>query len=554
MLDRIRYRLLLVVGISTTLGLIATIGFFSWHQEQTLLKQNEFSVRKLNDTVSAGLHSVMLAGSADIAQAFADRIKKVPEIVEFRILRIDGVEAFRDNQTIDAVNLRRGEEEFSRRDEEHVTQVMPPDDRDLRRAVGTTEPVLTYGEDAAGNRQLILLTPLKNQSSCYKCHGKAKPVRGVLRLVTSLTAVERDTLKSRQESIAVMGLALLVTVLATGYMLGRVVVRPIEKVTYAMARISGGDFEYKVAERGSDEIGRMGASFNQMVTELQKTDRNLRREQDKLTTVIETATEGMIVTDVAGKVVLVNPAAVELLGRSAEEIVAAGFFEIVEDRGFIEECLRLGHPQDFDYRQRSLEIHAAVIRTGAGQVVGSVALVRDVTEARRLQDELRRLATTDALTGLYNRRFLDATLHTEYNRAVRSHSPLAVIMFDIDHFKRFNDTHGHELGDRVLQMVARCLRELVRPFDYPCRYGGEEFVVILPGMSAEEAAKLAERLRLKVAQTVVDGLNVHISLGVAGYPAIQVAVAQELIEAADAALYRAKEGGRNRVMTAGATS
>lgn len=541
-----------MVGFTTTLGLIATIGFFSWHQERTLLKQNEFSVRKLNDTVSAGLHSVMLAGSADIAQAFADRIKKVPEIIEFRILRIDGVEAFRDNQTIDAVNLRRGEEEFPRREDEHVTQVMKSDDPDLRRAVDTAEAVMTYGEDAAGNRQLVLLTPLKNQSSCYKCHGKAKPVRGVLRLATSLVAVERDILKSRQESIAVLALALLATVLATGYMLGRVVVRPIEKVTHAMARISGGDFEYKVAERGGDEIGHMGASFNQMVTELQKTDRNLRREHDKLTTVIETATEGMIVTDVAGRVVLVNPAAVDLLGRSQEDIVAAGFFEIVEDRGFIEECLRLGTPQDIDYHERSLEIHATVIRTGAGQVVGSVALVRDVTEARRLQDELRRLATTDALTGLYNRRFLDATLHTEYTRAVRGRSPLAVVMFDIDHFKRFNDTHGHDLGDRVLQMVAGCLRELMRPFDHPCRYGGEEFVAILPGMSAEEAAKLAENLRLKVAQTPIQGLNVNVSLGVAGYPVIQVANAEELMEAADAALYRAKEGGRNRVVTAGA--
>lgn len=554
MLDRIRYRILLVVGIATTLGLIATITFFSWHQERTLLKQNEFSVRKLNDTVSAGLHSVMLAGSADIAQAFADRIKKVPEIVEFRILRIDGVEAFRDNKTIDEVNRRRGEEQFFRRDDEQVTQVMASADPDLRRAVDTAEAVMSYGEDAAGNRQLVLLTPLKNQSACYKCHGKARPVRGVLRLVTSLTAVERDILRSRQESVAVLALALLATVLATGYMLGRIVVRPIEKVTHAMTRISGGDLRYKVVERGSDEIGRMAASFNQMVTELQKTDRNLRREQDKLTTVIETATEGIVVTDVAGSVVLVNPAAVELLGRSVEEIVAAGFFGIVEDRHFIEECLRLGGPQNLDYRQRSMEIHASVVRTEAGHVVGSVALVRDVTETRRLQDELRRLAITDALTGLNNRRFLDATLRTEYNRAVRGRVPLSVIMFDIDHFKRFNDTHGHELGDRVLQMVAGCLRELVRPFDYPCRYGGEEFVAILPGMSADDAVGLAERLRIRIAQTEVDGLIVHVSLGVAGYPAIQVAVAEELIEAADAALYRAKDGGRNRVMLAGAAS
>ena len=554
MLNRIRYRILLVVGIATTMGLIATIAFFSWHQERTLLKQNEASVRKLNEAVSAGLHSVMLAGSADIAQAFADRIKKVPEIIQFRIMRTDGFEAFRDNKTIDEVNLRRGEEQFSRRDDEQAIQVMKPDDPDLRRAVDSGEPVIAYGEDDTGNRKLILLTPLVNKTACYKCHGKARPVRGMLRLDTSLAAVERDILKSRHESVALLAIALLATVLATGYMLGRIVVRPIEKVTYAMARISGGDLAYKVAERSGDEIGRMGESFNQMVAELQQTDRSFRREHDKLTTVIETATEGIIVTDATGSVVLVNPAAVKLLGRSAEEIVAAGFFEVVEDRGFIEDCLRSGTPRDIDFRQRSLEIHASIIRTGAGQVVGSVALVRDVTEARSLQDELHRMATTDALTGLYNRRFLDATLHTEYIRAVRSRSPLAVIMFDIDHFKRFNDVHGHELGDRVLQMVSRCFRSLVRPFDFPCRYGGEEFVAILPGMSAEDAVKLAEALRLKVAQTEIGGLNVHISLGVAGYPAIHVAASDDLIAAADAALYRAKEGGRNRVVLAGAAS
>lgn len=554
MLNRIRYKILLVVGVATSLGLIATITLFSWYQEQTLLKQNEASMRKLNDTVGAGLHSVMLAGSADIAQAFADRMKKVPEIIQFRIMRTDGVEAFRDNKTIEEVNRRRGEEQFAPRDEEQAIRVMKPDDPDLQRAVESAEPVIAYAEHDAGHRKLVLLTPLLNKTPCYKCHGKTNPVRGVLRLDTSLATVERDILKSRQESIVILGLALLVTVLATGYMLGRIVVRPIEKVTQAMARISSGDLAYKVAERGSDEIGRMGASFNHMVSELQQTDRNLRREHDKLTTVIETATEGMIVTDAAGHVVLVNPAAVKLLGRSAQEIAATGFFDIVDDRCFIEDCLRLGVPRDIDHRQRSLEIHASVIHSGAGQVVGSVALVRDVTEARSLQDELRRTATTDALTGLYNRRFLDATLQSEYNRAVRSRSPLAVIMFDIDHFKRFNDTHGHDLGDRVLQMVAGCFRGVVRPFDFPCRYGGEEFVAILPGMSAEDAVEVAEALRAMVAQTEIEGLHVYISLGVAGYPAIHAAAAEGLIEAADAALYQAKDGGRNRVVLAGVTA
>jgi diguanylate cyclase (GGDEF)-like protein len=145
------------------------------------------------------------------------------------------------------------------------------------------------------------------------------------------------------------------------------------------------------------------------------------------------------------------------------------------------------------------------------------------------------------------------TLSSEYIRAVRSKSDLSVVMFDIDHFKKFNDTHGHDQGDRVLQMVSRCLQEAVRPFDFPCRYGGEEYVAILPGMAVSDAAQLAERLRALVAETEVDGLHVHISLGVATLSMLKVTKAEALIEAADAALYRAKESGRNRVVVVDAT-
>lgn len=554
MLNRIRYRILLVVGIATTLGLISTIAFYSWYQERALLAQNESTMRKLTDTVAEGLQSVMLAGSADIAQAFADRLKKVPEVTEFRIMRTDGVESFRDSKTILEVNERRGDEQFFPRETEELVQVMKADDPNLRQAVETLKPVAIYDEDSAGKRQLVFLAPLANQKLCYKCHGRSHAVRGVMRLTTSLATVERDILRARQESMVVFSIALIGTVLLTGYVLGRIVVKPIEKVTDAMDRVSGGDLDYKVAERSSDELGRMGASFNQMTRELQTTYGNLRREQDKLTTVIQTATEGIVVTDANGCVVLVNPAAALLIGKSKEQVILEGFYQIVDNSSFLENCLVCGMPVDIRYNDRNLQIHATVIHGNQNQVVGSVALIRDITEERRLEDDLRRTSTTDALTGLFNRRFLDMTLNSEYVRAERSQSDLSIVMFDIDHFKKFNDTHGHDQGDRVLQMVSRCLQEAVRPFDFPCRYGGEEYVAILPGMAAAEAAQFAERLRVVVADTEVDGLHVHISLGVATYPKLSLSKAEALIEAADAALYRAKENGRNRVAVAEATS
>lgn len=550
MLNRIRYRLLLAVGIATALGLTATAAFYAHHQEQAMLAQNERTMRKLTDSIIQGLQSVMLAGSADIAHAFADRLKQVPGVSSFRIMRVDGTEAFRDNKTIHEVNERRGEETFIARDIEEVVRVLPADDAALRRAFDTGEPVAAYENDAEGNRLLSFVAPMPNAKRCYKCHGQSKPMRGAIRLTTSLAPVERDVLRARQESLVILALALMGTMLLTGYMLGRIVVRPIEKVTDAMARVSTGDLDHKVAIRGGDELGHMARSFNQMTEELKATYQGLRRERDKLTTIIESATEGMVVTNAAGAIVLANPAAATILGKTAGQIVADGFLQLVDDEAAVRRAMETGTPAECAYGDRFLQVHASTISAADGHVIGSVALIRDVTAEKQLEEKLRRLSTTDALTGLYNRRFLDQALETEFQRARRTHAPLSVVMFDVDHFKKFNDTHGHDQGDRVLQMVARCLREAVRAFDFPCRYGGEEFVAILPGMAADAALEFAERLRLLIADTEVDGLHVHVSLGVATTPALAVESAEALIEAADGALYRAKESGRNRVAAA----
>jgi diguanylate cyclase (GGDEF)-like protein len=138
----------------------------------------------------------------------------------------------------------------------------------------------------------------------------------------------------------------------------------------------------------------------------------------------------------------------------------------------------------------------------------------------------------------------------ELDRAQRYRLPLSVLVLDVDHFKRFNDTHGHEVGDRVLQAVARVLRAALRGLDSPCRYGGEEFVAILPSTNKAGAYALAERLRQDIERLSVDGLQVTASIGVAEFPDIEVTQQARLIGAADAAMYQAKRSGRNRVCIA----
>ncbi len=166
-------------------------------------------------------------------------------------------------------------------------------------------------------------------------------------------------------------------------------------------------------------------------------------------------------------------------------------------------------------------------------------------------EQTRRMANTDGLTGLYNHRHLQERLQQEIERADRYGRPLSVAMADLDHFKSFNDTHGHPRGDEVLIAVSRTLRHLSRASDILARYGGEEFTLILPETTAEEAMVLAERARQCVEALdleIGDGVRVTLSLGIAPYaPGMSK---EALIGSADAALYAAKRGGRNRVFAA----
>ncbi len=167
---------------------------------------------------------------------------------------------------------------------------------------------------------------------------------------------------------------------------------------------------------------------------------------------------------------------------------------------------------------------------------------------------LYKMAITDGMTKLYIHRYFQQRLDSELERARRYDEPLSLLMMDIDHFKKFNDTYGHQVGDRVLKTVAKIVRSNIRSVDIPCRYGGEEFAVILPAKSGKEALLPAERLRKAVESYDfrVNGkrVKITISIGVATFPehAIQK---QELIECADKALYWAKFSGRNRVVLYG---
>jgi len=165
--------------------------------------------------------------------------------------------------------------------------------------------------------------------------------------------------------------------------------------------------------------------------------------------------------------------------------------------------------------------------------------------------ELEEIAVTDSLTGLYNRKHLIETLTHELARGQRYDHPVSVLMIDIDHFKRYNDTFGHLAGDRVLAKMASIFIESLRRIDYVARYGGEEFLVMLPETESQEALSAAERIRTRVAGETFthhnEKVSITVSIGIAGFPENGRSL-ESIIASADAALYRAKRRGRNRVV------
>jgi diguanylate cyclase (GGDEF)-like protein/PAS domain S-box-containing protein len=263
----------------------------------------------------------------------------------------------------------------------------------------------------------------------------------------------------------------------------------------------------------------------------------------------------------------------EIFGYGAEEVRQLGLLDITveSDRPRVAEQIRRrlsGEVEHVDYAFSGLRKNGAVIdieaHGSAMEIHGKralISLVVDVTERTRaarelqtLQDRLREQATHDALTGLYNRRYLEESLSRELILAKRHGHPVSLIMADLDHFKAVNDRYGHLAGDAVLRVFGDLIRRHARGSDISCRYGGEEFLLVLPQMAKDKAVERAQQLccALAAARIAYGGLSITVtaSFGVAAFPG-DGQTGDRLIAAADQALYAAKTAGRNRVNVSG---
>ncbi|MBU2512235.1 diguanylate cyclase [bacterium] len=327
----------------------------------------------------------------------------------------------------------------------------------------------------------------------------------------------------------------------------------------------------KLLEGKNSELAQVNKQLQNEISERKTIEKKLKDSETKYRKLFEKSNDALLITDKT-RVLDCNAAMVELFRyKSKAFLLKTHFFEFFpanqpdgessEDKisGMMEMAIREGS-QKFecmsirtDDKEFPTEVLMTAIPMGKKAVLHTV--MRDITKQKESEQILITQAIRDSLTGLFNRRYLEESLEREISKAQRHGNALSIIMLDADHFKQFNDTYGHLAGDIILRNLGKRLVKYSRKEDIACRYGGEEFVLVLPGTTLDVAYQRAEDLRaiiendkkMEYKQQVLP--IVTISLGIAFYPNNGKTV-NELMNAADKALYRAKEQGRNQVVIA----
>jgi two-component system, cell cycle response regulator len=300
-------------------------------------------------------------------------------------------------------------------------------------------------------------------------------------------------------------------------------------------------------------------------------EERLRASEERLKGVLDLAHDAILSTDARQRIVLFNPAAERMFGYRTDEIVGRSLSLLIPEplraahishfEGFIrdgvESRIMVDRPEVSGLRRDGgvFPVEVSLSRSEGPDGPLFTAMIRDITDRKRNEAELRLLATTDPLTGLANRRHLIERAERELLRLQRFGNPFTLMTLDVDHFKRINDTYGHACGDRALCALAATCVGLLREIDMVGRMGGEEFTIILPETTGDEAMLVADRIRRGIEELRFDGetpdseFSFTVSIGVAECHREDVRIEQPLARA-DHALYDAKATGRNRVVSA----
>ncbi|HKD93632.1 MAG TPA: diguanylate cyclase [Gaiellaceae bacterium] len=370
-----------------------------------------------------------------------------------------------------------------------------------------------------------------------------------LAVLTRQAVIDAADARTRNRLLAGL-LACLALVGVVAYLQGRAIVRHLRRFATAAREIARGSLQERVPVRGRDEFAELGTALNDMAAQLEARLAELETERGRGREALIRFGQALAAThDMKELLRIVAATAAEATSARGSRIVLTDG-SVVSSGAADAEGERLILPltasgESFGTLELVGDSFSKEQRMNAASLAAHAVVAFDNA---RLHGLVERQALVDGLTGLANRRAAADALHAEAARAERLDTPLSLVLADLDGFKDVNDVHGHAVGDAVLRVFAEVLRETLRESDVAGRWGGEEFLLLLPGADEEGAAQLAERVRVALAERSVPGvagLSVTASFGVAEYAG--EANTEQLVAAADDALYRAKRGGKDRV-------
>lgn len=573
--------ILVIIGVAVTYA----VGYF---QRQASVAEFTQVSSALATTVKNSLRQDMLTNSRGDIQGMVSAMGRGTLINEIMI--------FSPNRKVAFSNVRDDGESHG-------------DDVDLD-AVFDTALTRTRYETRFGAEEFCMLLPVENERACFQCHGGGKKVLGVIEVglktgpLTSHIAADTRSLVL----IQLVGLALVLVNLSVA--MRRTVVARLDRMLQSIRRITAGSLSERVKVDSHDEVGQLGLAFNEMqdtveatIDELGRTyqqlDRSLLRFGKLLGTTLNINDMADLILNELADAVGSSQACLFLRQSATDALLllaSRGVFQEVvteyntepvtwgtppyssstfrsdamavstaEEKQSMTEIARCHGSDDFyiftlisaENVVGLLTLAAAEGGLSDSQIHTLQALCHEAAtgvQSAQMHEQLALVSITDELTQTYNQRHFFTVLREEMARAKRSDGAFSIVFLDLDNFKLFNDTFGHLAGDVVLRQVSALLAHLVRASDRIFRYGGDEFVLVLPDTSRESAVVLATRVRDEIARRTfiprgeTAKFRLTASIGVTTFDSLRFGKEDQVFKAVDDALYRAKEAGRNRVV------
>lgn len=580
-LEKLKVRLLIPILAVLLISMSASFGWLFYMEREQLMNRTSRETSLLGEVVKAALRDQMLKKNKKSTQSTISLITRKSGLKEITLVDKKGVVVYSSNEEAIGISINRESETCAIC---HKKGAKPNKQTVILR-------------DEAGKRVFRSVNPIENEEECRSCHARDGRLLGILILDQFIGRALLD-IRSAQESLFTFGVVTLLVILGLIFIvIDLLVQRPINILIEGTKRIEAGDLDTEISIDVKGEMKELANSFNSMVGSIKEHINEVEGKNFELSTLysmVEEITRTINLQElrkIVLKIVLEVFAGVEvgvIVFRLAEDGDVELYARKMGEEGIIEKDFAMGAIEEYrnfvnpglvDQWGSGKLLEPSTTDGGSGMVIPLRAKKRTLgfLYVRKLEGKkfshrevslvgalgshisvslenarLYSVAITDELTKTFTLRYFQQILEDEIGRYERYGQKMSLLMIDIDDFKMVNDSFGHLVGDAALREFACLVKDSVRDVDVVCRYGGEEFSVILPETEGSAAKIVAERIRKKTEETIfqIEGneVSLTVSIGISSCPEDSVSV-RDLVTSADTALYKAKEMGKNRVVS-----